>query len=309
MCTGADRIVVRHRHGRVVAIVEIVSPGNKASKNELRTFVEKTSNLIAQGVHLLVIDLFSPSKRDPQGIHKAIWDEFVEEDFELPADAAIDSRQQYDAGPPPAAYVEFVAVGEALPDMPIFLKPDIYVPAPLEETYRTTWDDFFPAPMGTMDRPGSARLSCHSAWRTTINDSSGSSISQGVTAGTSLLFAYGTLVPTDPRIDCEHLGDRTDGPATASATGHSTWGPIQCVDRVWTSVAGWVNGSMSLLSSRLIWKGTTAGRTSSRACTAESRRRRETICEFGFMSMAGRCRPTHAAPGSAWRAPVVSLIS
>ena len=65
-------LAVRHRHGRVVAMVEIVSPGNKASNNELRTFVDKTSKLIAQGIHMLVIDLFSPSKRDPQGIHKAI---------------------------------------------------------------------------------------------------------------------------------------------------------------------------------------------------------------------------------------------
>jgi hypothetical protein len=31
--------------------------------------------------------------------------------------------------------------------MPIFLKPDFYVRAPLEATYRTTWEDFFPAPM------------------------------------------------------------------------------------------------------------------------------------------------------------------
>jgi hypothetical protein len=154
----ADRIAIRHRHGRVVAMVEIVSPGNKASKNELRAFVEKTSNLIAQGVHLLVIDLFPPSKRDPQGIHKAIWDEFVEEDFELSADQRL-ILAAYDAGPPPVAYIEPVTVGEALPDMPIFLKPDFYVSAPLEETYRTTWDDFFPAPMKRLleadrERPG-----------------------------------------------------------------------------------------------------------------------------------------------------------
>jgi Protein of unknown function (DUF4058) len=142
----ADRVAVRHRHGQIVAVVEIVSPGNKASKNELRTFVEKTSNLIAQSVHLLVVDLFPPSKRDPQGIHKAIWDEFVEEDFELPADQVL-TLAAYDAGPPPAAYVEFVAVGDTLPDMPLFLKPEFYVRAPLEETYRITWDDFFPAPM------------------------------------------------------------------------------------------------------------------------------------------------------------------
>jgi hypothetical protein len=30
--------------------------------------------------------------------------------------------------------------------MPLFLKPEYYVQAPLDETYRTTWDDFFPAP-------------------------------------------------------------------------------------------------------------------------------------------------------------------
>ena len=148
----ADRIAVRHRHGQVVAVLEIVSPGNKASRNELRTFVEKSAALIAQGVHLLVIDLFPPSKRDPQGIHKAIWDQFVEEDFELPADQRL-TLAAYDAGPPPSAYVEFVAVAEALPEMPIFLKPEFYVPAPLEETYGTTWEDFFPTPMKRLVEP------------------------------------------------------------------------------------------------------------------------------------------------------------
>jgi hypothetical protein len=142
----ADRIAVRHRHGDVVAVVEIVSPGNKASKNELRTFVEKTSKLIAQGIHVLVIDLFPPSKRDPQGIHKVIWDQFVDEDFELPAGQQL-TLAAYDAGPPLAAYVEFVAAGDTLPGMPLFLKPGFYVQAPLEDTYRITWDEFFPAPM------------------------------------------------------------------------------------------------------------------------------------------------------------------
>ena len=82
-----------------------------------------------------MIDLFPPTKRDPQGIHKAIWDEFEEEDFELPADQPL-VLAAYDAGPTPVAYVESIAVGEALPDMPLFLKPEIYVPTPLEATYR-----------------------------------------------------------------------------------------------------------------------------------------------------------------------------
>jgi hypothetical protein len=142
----ADRIAVRHRHGQVVAVVEIVSPGNKASASALRIFVEKTSELVMQGVHLLVIDLLPPSKRDPQGIHKAIWDQIKEDEIELPADKPL-TLAAYDAGPPQVAYVEFVAVGDSLPDMPIFLKPGLYVPAPLEATYQRTWDDFFPAPL------------------------------------------------------------------------------------------------------------------------------------------------------------------
>ncbi len=51
------------------------------------------------------------------------------------------------------AYVEVAAVGETLPDMPIFLKPEFYVLAPLEETYRITWEDFFPAPMKRLLEP------------------------------------------------------------------------------------------------------------------------------------------------------------
>jgi hypothetical protein len=155
----ANRVAVRHRHGQIVAVVEIVSPGHKASTNELRTFVEKSSELIMQGVHLLVIDLFPPGRRDPQGIHKAIWDEFEEEDYALPADEQL-TLAAYDAGPPPVAYVEPVAVGDTLPDMPIFLKPDFYVPAPLEHTYATTWH-YFPAPMKRFLEPpdGSPRES------------------------------------------------------------------------------------------------------------------------------------------------------
>ena len=40
------------------------------------------------------------------------------------------------------AYVEPIGVGDALPEMPLFLKPEIYVPTPLEATYQTTWDVF-----------------------------------------------------------------------------------------------------------------------------------------------------------------------
>jgi hypothetical protein len=135
----ANHVVIRHRHGGVVAVLEIVSPGNKNSEDALRTFVRKSVELLRQGVHLLVVDLFPPSKRDPQGIHKAIWDQIEEQDFELPPDKPL-TVASYNAGPEErVGYVEPVAVGDELPSLPIFLTPETYVPAPLEASYRATW--------------------------------------------------------------------------------------------------------------------------------------------------------------------------
>jgi len=51
------------------------------------------------------------------------------------------------------AYVEFVAVGDPLPDMPLFLKPEFYVLAPLEATYQTTWNGFPAALKGLLEAP------------------------------------------------------------------------------------------------------------------------------------------------------------
>jgi len=68
----ANRIVVRHHLGRILAIIEIVSPGNKDSRAALRDFVEKTIQYMRAGVRMLIVDLFPPSPRDPIGIHKVI---------------------------------------------------------------------------------------------------------------------------------------------------------------------------------------------------------------------------------------------
>jgi Protein of unknown function (DUF4058) len=135
----ANRVAIRHPLGHVVAVIEIVSPGNKDSRHSLRAFVDKAVGLLDQGVHLLVVDLFPPTKRDPQGIHKAIWDEIKEEPFELPPDKPL-TVATYSAGPVKMAYVEPVAVGDMLPEMALFLEPEAHVPAPLETTYQTTWD-------------------------------------------------------------------------------------------------------------------------------------------------------------------------
>lgn len=135
----ANRVVVRHGLGKVVAIIELLSPGNKDSRHALRSFVEKTVDLLYDNVNLLVIDPFPPGPRDPQGIHKAIWDEISDEPFALPSDRPL-TLASYQASPTKTAYVEPYAVDEPIPDMPLFLHDHFYINVPLEATYMETWN-------------------------------------------------------------------------------------------------------------------------------------------------------------------------
>lgn len=134
----ANRIVIRHHLGRIVAVIEIISPGNKDSRSALRDFVDKTMECLRAGIHMLIIDLFPPSPRDPFGLHKVIWDEIEEEDFEFPSgkDRLVVS---YETGAQRVAYIEPLTVGDSLPEMPLFLTNALHVPVPLEETYQATW--------------------------------------------------------------------------------------------------------------------------------------------------------------------------
>jgi hypothetical protein len=130
-----SRVAVHHSSDdRVVAMLEIVSPGNKSSRHALRSFVDKAVEMLQRGVHLLIIDLFPPTPRDPQGLHAAIWSELEDCDFELPAGEPL-TLASYTAATVKQAFIEPTAVGKSLADMPLFLDPSRYVPTPLETTY------------------------------------------------------------------------------------------------------------------------------------------------------------------------------
>lgn len=81
----AKRLIVRHSSDdRVVAVIEVVSPGNKAGRREWQKFVDKAAGVILDGRHLLIIDLLPPGRRDPQGVHGAIWAELGDDSYTIP---------------------------------------------------------------------------------------------------------------------------------------------------------------------------------------------------------------------------------
>lgn len=132
-------LVLRHvSDDRIVAIIEIVSPGNKSSRHALRAFVDKVCDLLERRIHLLIVDPFPPGPRDPGGMHAAIWEQVQEDTFQTPADQPL-TLVAYECDTTTRAYIETIAVGQSAPDMPLFLEPNGCVLVPLQATYDTAF--------------------------------------------------------------------------------------------------------------------------------------------------------------------------
>ncbi len=133
-------VSVRHVSGdHLVAIVEVVSKGNKSGRKAFDDFVRKAAEFLTRGVHLLVLDLQPPTARDPQGIHGAIWDEVAGEEYSRPLDKPM-TLAAYEASASIRAFVEPLALGDVPIDMPLFLEPGRHVEVPIDETYRLAFE-------------------------------------------------------------------------------------------------------------------------------------------------------------------------
>ena len=136
-------LVVRRRAGRrPVGVIEIVSAGNKSSVAEIERFVGKVVSAVRHGLHVLVADLHPPAARDPDGIHGLIGEE-LGDGYVLDADKPL-TFVSYLADDPTVVYLDPRAVGDPVPDMPLFLDPGHYVNVPLAATYADTFGGFPP---------------------------------------------------------------------------------------------------------------------------------------------------------------------
>jgi hypothetical protein len=151
------RLAIRHSSGnRLVALIELVSPGNKAATHPFRSFVKKAVKALESRIHVLIIDPFPPGKRDPNGIHGAIWEELGGDPYTQPADKPLTLAAYEATRDGPGCYVQPVAPGAILPDMPLFLEPGYYVPVPLERAYQDAFADVLPQHRALLDPPPAA---------------------------------------------------------------------------------------------------------------------------------------------------------
>jgi hypothetical protein len=138
--TKADRVSIHHdSNDRLVAFIEIVSPGNKDCRLATDQFLKMLRDAFDLDCHLMVLDLFPPGSRDPHGLHFAFGTDWC-------GDAPMSVTAEWSLGMSAycrdrisTAYFESIAVGQPIPEMPLFLTSEHYINVPLEETYQATW--------------------------------------------------------------------------------------------------------------------------------------------------------------------------
>jgi hypothetical protein len=134
-------LTIRHASGnRIVAFLEIVSPGNKDRTMSVQELANKVDAALMRGIHVMIVDLFPPARFDPQGLHGAVWARYGTEEYAVPADQPL-TVCSYRAVVPVEAYIEHMAFGDPLPEMPLFLDLETYICAPLERTYLAAFQD------------------------------------------------------------------------------------------------------------------------------------------------------------------------
>lgn len=131
------RVYDEKRRCRLVAAVEIVSPGNKDRPENRRAFVGKCSGLLREGVSVVIVDVVTTRT---QNLYGELLDLIGKSDPSV-------------GGEPPALYANAcrltkradewfletwtnsLGLGQHLPAVPLWLADDLAVPLDLEDSY------------------------------------------------------------------------------------------------------------------------------------------------------------------------------
>ncbi len=144
---------------KTVGVIEIVSPANKDRAQHQEAFLAKCYSFIAYGVSTVIVDIVTTRSFN---FHEALMQKFQADDeptrkrnekqlycsaYRYRAD--VDTASSGSAGASPSQSRDKVQpvievwhyplqVGDVLPDLPLFISPEVAVPVKLEDAYLRT---------------------------------------------------------------------------------------------------------------------------------------------------------------------------
>ena len=137
----AHHVAIRREvDDRLVAQIQLASPGYKLRPSSVDAYADEVAHSVVAGVHVAVLDLLPPGRHDrPGGLAGAVAEACGFGPLEPPAGKPlwIASIEVADV---PNLYAEPLAVGDELPDLPVYLRPGLWVAVPLAATYAAAWE-------------------------------------------------------------------------------------------------------------------------------------------------------------------------
>ncbi len=130
------RVYDERRRSRLVAAVEIVSPANKDRPSHRRAFVSKCAGLLRERVSVTIVDIVTTRTTN---LYAELLDEIGLDDPALASEPDLYAVTCRLARPDKEWLLESwlspLALGAALPTMPLWLAQDLAVPLELEASY------------------------------------------------------------------------------------------------------------------------------------------------------------------------------
>ena len=136
---GRRAIAVFDKSARRKAVIDVPPPETKERAEDHERYARRAAGQLVQSVSLLVIDVFPQIGGSSRRVTEAIWNAVSPTEFMLPPERPL-TAVAFSAQRPVSAFVEPLSLGDSLPDMPLFIGPDVYVSAPLEGPYMDAFD-------------------------------------------------------------------------------------------------------------------------------------------------------------------------
>ena len=123
------------------AAIELVSPANKDRSGSRRTFAAKCAGYLQHGIGVVIIDVVTARVAN---LHRELFEVLEVKSRRAPWESATGlSAVAYrpvtlQKRPRVEVWPESLALGEKLPELPLWLALDLWVPLPLEKSYTAT---------------------------------------------------------------------------------------------------------------------------------------------------------------------------
>lgn len=131
------RVLCRDTGPKLVAAIELISPGNKDRAAERRAFATKWASYVYQGISLIIIDIVTHRRANLHNEMLRVME--AAEGLYLPADLSLYAVAyqplRHDGKDDISMWHSRLALGQPLPALPLALRADLVIPVDFEATY------------------------------------------------------------------------------------------------------------------------------------------------------------------------------